>query len=569
MAVLRSLTLTYRGFANASLEHLGQVNVLVGANNAGKSSIFHLTHELCDAAQTRTLQLGELASLHPRDARTELQLEFSTESSLAWREPFAEFAAADASYVIRYWGSNRSEFIRSPKPPRLFREEADGLYDIDAERPTLAGGKNSPKGYCSLYDVHNELNRFFSGFFFLHHVRGGGAASPIAAYPKLDSDARHVAGRLDHLLGERTREFREQLDAFMNAVLPGIGQVCTQRSGQGVVAAIVDGKSRLPLAELGGGVEQVLTIALILIGEPTSTVLFIEEPENHLHEAAQRRLIGQIEQHVGKRQVFIATHSPVFMNSFTTATVFRIGRTDSQSVVEVCISPTTYHATLDELGVLPSSLLQTNCVVWVEGPTERVLIAYWIGMLAPELKEHEHFEFVMTAGSLLTHIGNAGESEMTQMAAICRNSYAVCDRDSGADESPAKTAVRRVAETLGDDQTWITCDHEIEWYFPPEVISGLWPSVAPATVLANENRSRPFYRVLEEALAQEGTRGVGDKVTNARRAVKLNLSKSLWFGAELDNSLANEVARLSTYIRRANLLEVHAVEPCASCGASR
>lgn len=129
----------------------------------------------------------------------------------------------------------------------------------------------------------------------------------------------------------------------MAAVVPGIGEIGIKRhqpeGGQQTLISVVfsDSNAERTLQELGGGVEQILALALVLIGERDEGPVFVEEPESHLHESAQRRLIEQIEKHRGSRQIVIATHSPVFINAFPGANVYRVTRGASlRDIIQVC-----------------------------------------------------------------------------------------------------------------------------------------------------------------------------------------------------------------------------------------
>jgi predicted ATPase len=409
--------------------------------------------------------------------------------------------------------------------------------------------------------MKEELSAWLTNSFFLWHRRKSEYAGTLQKQDALDPDAVHLATRLDQLRTERPRMFHERLEAFINAVIPGLGEPTTRRLEGGKVEIMFGDCS---LEALGGGVEQVLVLAVILLGERDEGGIFIEEPESHLHPDAQHRLIEQILAHRGNRQLFLTTHSPVFLNGFgDRADVFRVTRASTGKVeVERCVQRGHQRHVLDDLGVRPSSLLQSNCVVWVEGPTERVLVRHWLSLVDEALHEQRHYDFVYTGGSLLAHLGAdveaPSDADLQDLFRVCRHNYVICDRDAGPDATPAKRDVQRIQGMIDDHlKLWVTHAYEIEWYYPREIIAALWNAEVASTLSGDPvSLARPFYQVLEET-GVYGTRSADQrKVEYARRAVKRTPRGSslaaTWFQSSIGQALLAEIERLATFIRRAN-----------------
>lgn len=51
-----------------------------------------------------------------------------------------------------------------------------------------------------------------------------------------------------------------------------------------------------------------------------------------------------------------------------------------------------------ELGYRPSDLLQTSCVFWVEGPSDRLYLRRWPALVDYQLEEHVHYSIYTAAG---------------------------------------------------------------------------------------------------------------------------------------------------------------------------
>jgi hypothetical protein len=433
----------------------------------------------------------------------------------------------------------------------------------------------SRRAFLRLKALHHH---WLSQSYYLWHRRKSRYTERLGAFhDRLDSEAEHLAARLDHLLSSPDgRLLRGHIDQFMNSVIPGVGTVGIKRvkneEAADISVVFQDDYDSRNLEDLGGGVEQVLALALVLLAEPDEGAVFLEEPESHLHEFAQRRLIKQIELHRGERQVFLATHSPIFVNEFPGANVYRLTRDPETKITTAhpCLSKPEQRQVLDDLGVLPSSLTQTNCVIWVEGPTEVRLVTHWLGLVAPELFVNQHYTFAQTGGSNILSLAAdiaPGESKgwLQDIRRICRHNFFICDRDASPEQEAAKKPVRNIAALVGDDH-WITYGYEIEWYFPSEAVEHLWGAAAAEHVRPKRaTADLPFYDHLIASGIDDTKTAHKRKTKHAERVIKQSLSKETWFAEPAGKHLQEQLEKLAAFIRRANQLEAPASKTCAAC----
>src|SRR5690606_2795615 len=60
---------------------------------------------------------------------------------------------------------------------------------------------------------------------------------------------------------------------------------------------------------------------------------------------------------------------------------------------------------IDDLDVRASDLLQSNGIIWVEGPSDRIYLNKWIELYSnSEIKENVHYQIVFYGGRLLSHL---------------------------------------------------------------------------------------------------------------------------------------------------------------------
>lgn len=179
----------------------------------------------------------------------------------------------------------------------------------------------------------------------------------------------------------------------------------------------------------------------------------------------------------------------------------------------------TLFEALRALGYRASDLLQTNCVVWVEGPSDRIYLLHWLKAIAPELIEGVDFSIVFYGGALLSRLSAMTEElddpTLVDLWRINRRMWVLMDADRG--EGELKPAVQRLRDEVaeaGAGGTWVTSGYTIENYIDPQVLAeavrGAHPSVEriadkSTTVdpLANLVRGdgEPFTRVDKVAVA--------------------------------------------------------------------
>lgn len=166
--------------------------------------------------------------------------------------------------------------------------------------------------------------------------------------------------------------------------------------------------SRVLPEYLPSGWKQVVDLLSWVENCQDDSVCVIDEPERHLHPLLQRALIAELAVLSSKKhlQLIIATHSPSFLNRRAwgrDVAVFNL--LGGHVVREPDIT-----AILDQLGCVASDLCQSNGVVWVEGPSDRIYInaflRAWRSQRAPHkspLIENVHFSYAFFDGSCLVH----------------------------------------------------------------------------------------------------------------------------------------------------------------------
>ena len=211
-------------------------------------------------------------------------------------------------------------------------------------------------------------------------------------------------------------------------------------------------------------------------------LFLVEEPETHLHPGLIRLLMAEIAADQNNNQFIITTHSPVLLDSALQTVTYSVSHNDDHSTIRRCDTLPALRNVLNVLDARLSDLLQANCVIWVEGPTDRTFLNRCIELLAPQLKEGNHYQIAYYGGKLLAHYAaDDSATELLNVLNLNRHSALVADSDAdGAEDTPNETKRRLKEEIVNSGGLfWLTAGREIENYISERVLTEVYKRLLP------------------------------------------------------------------------------------------
>lgn len=205
-----------------------------------------------------------------------------------------------------------------------------------------------------------------------------------------------------------------------------------------------------------------------------------------MHPAVQRRLLSYIREVALEKNAifFITTHSNVVIDLFSKdqfAQICHITQVDGETKLKQVTTYIEASGILDDLDIRASDLLQSNGLIWVEGPSDRIYMNKFIELWSGgTIVEGLHYQCIMYGGHLRYHLSaEAPEYQQKKLFEILltnRNAIMLMDSDKDSEEKPINATKERIRTEmeLNSNLCWITAGRTIENYIPQKAMEVLY-----------------------------------------------------------------------------------------------
>lgn len=296
----------FKNIENIDLS-LGNINILVGANNAGKSSILQSIQFAVSIAQTTSLD--EFRNVRWRNDKLSTSL---TTNQIIYSPIRDTYALATGGYL----GQDRGRAISIKFKVKDSEDFATFLLRKGKNKNLLTEIEGQVLG-GTIRDLNNPYSIYvpgLSGIPAFEELKSEGMVRRIAA----KGDANNVFRNVLWLLKQDVEKWNSFLTDFRDIFTElSITVEFDKLKDEYLNAFISKNERRFPIDSFGTGVLQIIQI-LSYIHLYNPKILILDEPDSHLHPSNQRVLAEKLNEITTRLnfQILISTHSRHLLDAF-------------------------------------------------------------------------------------------------------------------------------------------------------------------------------------------------------------------------------------------------------------
>lgn len=554
---------------------LSRINLFIGQNNSGKSNVLRFLHDIYPALANNNSALKlETLDAHLPTRATFIASSYSISLCKNHLGDFSEFSSeispklAQDQYLQHRLGLILNVFQKKAELDgtgekiwfdfgvnrALIDSNWENAFKVIDDRnlqtiwASLTGQGNGNRNQHWFPEVLRRLTPTFNSINvkMIPAIRQVGKQGSVSEEFSGEGMIERLA-KLQHpnVHNQKDKAKFEKINTFLRNVIDNDSASIDIPHERDTILVHISGRT-LPLESLGTGIHEVIILAAAATILEKS-VICMEEPELHLNPILQKKLVRYLLE-ATDNQYFITTHSAALMDT-PSAEIYHIKLENGESIADHATSDKLRSEICEDLGYHPSDLLQSNCVIWVEGPSDRIYLNHWINSLSPKFIEGIHYSIMFYGGRLASHLSgediNKSIESFISLRRLNRRGVIVIDSDREKKGARINDTKRRLKEEFdsGPGYSWITDGREIENYLKPENIQNAIAKIHPAA------KCKSTFGQYENTLL------IKTKTGKDSQASKVGVAKYIVENYEADFNqpdLKKQIQKLVDFINKSN-----------------
>lgn len=516
-------------------EEIKPINLIVGRNSSGKSSLLDMVEFAC----TESLQSSSAFFHKEKQPSLVLSMPLSEHNI---RSVFSESKSGGGIPGANFWEFGKAWVNKWITVRRSLDGPTTQFESLSPSLDAIQENQHKPEFERELANqvAHQHLlkNKLFVRIAAERNVRPETENSNLA----MQADGSGATNLINQILHES--KYRHELVSQLilnelNLIFEPdqkFKNIYARKQGAVWEVFLEDERTKetIALSQSGSGLKTVILVLCQLHLSPIFVnrsidehIFAFEELENNLHPALLRRLLTYLRGFaISKKCVFIlTTHSSVTIDLFSRdadAQIIHVTHDGSSSSARTVTTYVEHKGILDDLDVRPSDLLQANGVIWVEGPSDRVYLNRYIDLFSNgQLREGNHYQIVFYGGRLLAHLSADDplqEQSLVNVLSVNRNCAILIDSDKRHEGDSINSTKQRLEAEFKkiNAVVWISSGREIEHYLHAQIVAAVLGSDIPGQIQPFEE----FATQLDKLKPGAGAAFERAKVVFAEKAVE-------------------------------------------------
>ena len=457
------------------------VTLIIGRNNTGKSSLIDVLEKIYDQDyfDNKESIVKDLSLSYKLNAR-HIESGFSKFYGVGplGRKPF-EFGFKFVDRLINCEVGTKELVLASYQQEDLQLNKASHEWDNVARSYAVPSKYTCFRRINAERDINPEIENDSESISF----NGDGVSNLIRKYI---NNNKYDEGLVEKTLLVELNKIMEPDASFSNIRIQEVNK--NEKNEYYWEIFLQEGNRRFALSKSGSGLKTIILILVNLFLVPDLSkgkkmIYAFEEVENNLHPALQRRVFEYLYDYAEKNdtKIFLTTHSHVAINTFygrENAQIYHVVKNDGKSDIREIENSIEKYEILNDLDVKASDIFQSNGIIWVEGPSDRIYLLKWLEVFCnSKFIEGQDFQFMYYGGRLLSHYSADVDNDTDGLINVLianRNAAIMIDSDKTVIKGHLNDTKRRIRDEfkrLGYF-CWITKGKEIENYISVAAING-------------------------------------------------------------------------------------------------